>query len=115
METVANYYTDLGYKIQSVEADKVGWDLTATLGKRMLKLEVKGLSDSRILADLTVNEYGHFKADKNRYRLCIVTSCLIEARLKLHIFQYSIEDDCWLDQDGNILRIEDRIAARVCV
>ena len=47
-----SYYEKLGYIVTSVERDNVGWDLTAVLGERELKLEVKGLSGSQVVVEL---------------------------------------------------------------
>jgi len=37
------HFESLGYSVDSVARDNLGWDLTAVLGRRVLKMEVKGL------------------------------------------------------------------------
>jgi hypothetical protein len=52
VDKTKDYFTRLGYRVKSVEEDNVGWDLTAVLGERELKLEVKGLSGSQVVVEL---------------------------------------------------------------
>ena len=111
VKKVIKYYKKLGYEIQSVEKDNVGWDLNAFNGKINLKLEVKGLSGNDIATELTPNEYKNLKADKGNYRLCVVVETLTSP--KLFIFAYSLENDEWISQNGRILRFEERISVRI--
>ena len=113
VDYVANHFSKLGYSIHSVEAEKVGWDLTAKQGKAILKLEVKGLSGGIVQADLTANEYSHMKEDKKNYRLCVVINALDKEKTELRIFQYSNEHAAWIDEAENVLMIEERTAAKV--
>ncbi|MCC2548496.1 DUF3883 domain-containing protein [Hymenobacter sp. BT175] len=111
VETTWDYYQKLGYTLESVEAAKVGWDLTATNGKVKLKLEVKGLSGTSVVAELTANEFTNLLADKPNYRVCIVTNALIKPLL--HIFSYSKTAGCWVSQEGVELAFEEVTSARV--
>jgi hypothetical protein len=110
---VAEHYSKLGYTVESFERDRVGWDLEARRGAVLLKLEVKGLSGDDAVADLTPNEYSKCLSDKHRdsYRICIVTSALTKA--KLRIFMYSPEEGRWIGEDGCGLDFEEIVAARV--
>lgn len=112
VKTTWAYYQKLGYELESVETEKVGWDLTATNGKIALKLEVKGVSGPRIVAELTANEYKNLLLDTPNYRICVVTSALISP--KLHVFAYSKRTKSWLSQEGLVLGIETVTSARVC-
>lgn len=104
------HYKKIGYQVTSVEKDNLGWDLNAVLGKRELKLEVKGLLGSQITVELTPNEYEKMKKHKASYKLCIVSQALSEPIL--NIFSYSSESNDWRNSDGNSLNIEEIVSAR---
>lgn len=110
---VTRHYRKLGFRVESFEKDNVGWDLTATNSKTQLKLEVKGLSGSKISAELTPNEFKNLKADKKFYRLCIVTDTLLKPKLK--IFAHSLDSDEWTSKDGIIIKFQELISARVYI
>jgi len=114
IKIVTKHYKKLGYDICSVEKDNVGWDLTATNERAVLKLEVKGLSGNLLSTEITSNEYKNLKADKKNYRLCIVTETLGK-KPKLKIFAYSEDTKAWTCKDGTILKFEDRIGARIYI
>ena len=111
---VTKHYEKLGYEINSVEKDNVGWDLTATSDRTELKLEVKGLSGNTITTELTPNEFKNLKADKKFYRLCLVTEALSK-KPKLKVFAYSRDTKAWTSEDGTILSFEEVISARIYV
>ena len=75
------YYEAAGYRVTSVEADNVGWDLLASKGSRTLRVEVKGVSASTIYFELTPNEYFKLKELANQYRVCVVCDALTAPRL----------------------------------
>ena len=58
------YFEDIGYIVDSVEKDNVGWDLEANRKKNLLKIEVKGLSGDIVNIELTSNEYKAFSKKK---------------------------------------------------
>jgi hypothetical protein len=107
--TVMHYYTHLGYNVCSVESDNVGWDLTATFGRRELKLETKGLSGADTRVELTPNEYAKMKEHRDSYRVCIVTQALSSPQLA--VFSYSKDSQRWEDETGRELNIAEIIAA----
>lgn len=111
VEITWSHYKSLGYELDSVERDKVGWDLTATNGRIQLKLEVKGLSGPMVAAELTANEYRHLRLDEPNYRVCIVTSALTNPQL--HVFSYSQTTDRWESAEGEPLNFEEVTSARV--
>ena len=104
------HYKKIGYQVTSVEKDNLGWDLNAILGKRELKLEVKGLSGSQVAVELTPNEYEKMKKHKASYKLCIVSQALSDPILD--IFSYSSESNDWRNSDGHILNIVEIVSAR---
>ncbi len=69
----------MGYKVNSVELDNLGWDLEVIRKQTILtilRVEVKGKSGSNISVDLTPNEYKKMMLYKNSYRLAVVTNVL---------------------------------------
>jgi hypothetical protein len=113
VKTTTAHYTELGYEVDSVESDNVGWDLNAVHGQRQLKLEVKGLSGSQLRIELTSNEYDKMKAHRESYRVCVVTDALSSP--KLSVFAFSQEMQQWEDQRGRILQIDEIMAARCSI
>lgn len=111
VQVVTKYYEKLGYEVDSVEKDNVGWDLKATNGKIVLKVEVKGLSGKEIATELTPNEYYHLKADRGNYRICTVTEALSAPNLK--VFSYSVDNGEWTSEDSTELKITEIIGARI--
>ncbi|MDD2899814.1 MAG: DUF3883 domain-containing protein [Desulfuromonadaceae bacterium] len=93
------HYEALGYNVESVEKDNLGWDLEATSGRTKLLIEVKGLSGSSFSVELTPNEYKVFMQQKDDYRLAVVTNALETPTLS--ICRYSKEQDSWV-MEGSI-------------
>ena len=112
VEKTINYYEKLGYIVNSVERDNVGWDLEASNGGRKLRLEVKGLSHSELLIELTPNEYDNMQKHQHSYRICVVTDTLKKNPL-LRVFSYSPESHNWEDDEDNQLSITEIIGARM--
>jgi hypothetical protein len=104
------YFTRLVYRVESFERDNLGWDLNAVLGKRDLKLEVKGLSGSQIVVFLTPNEYVAMGKYRESYRVCVVPNTLTEPYLE--VFAYSPDSRQWESPQRRILNIQEVIAAR---
>lgn len=119
IEKTIQHYENLGYNVESVEKDNLGWDLEATIDNRMLKLEVKGLSQENVNIELTPNEYKQMQNSKKEYRVCVVTNALKKPNLQ--IFSYNDEKldsdnlGIWQDENGNALKMEERISARCYV
>ena len=111
VKVVIKHYEQLGYELNSVEKDNVGWDLTATNDVISLKLEVKGLSGKEVAVELTPNELSNLKADKKNYRLCIVTETLTNPVLR--VFSYSKDNGKWTSEDGTTVKFEEYISARI--
>jgi hypothetical protein len=109
VEVTARHFTLSGYTVDSVEGDSCGWDLTALQGAEVLRLEVKGLSGSELVVELTPNEFARMQEHRDSYRLCVVINALAAARLS--VFEYSADAGTWTDGDRR-LDIETRIAAR---
>lgn len=108
---VTAHFRERKYAVESYERDNVGWDLLATKAAEQLRLEVKGLAGDRICVELTPNEYANMQLHQESYRVCVVTTALAEPRLA--IFQH--RNGTWLDGDGLVLEIEERVAARCSV
>lgn len=115
VEHAINYYkSDEGGNclVNSVEADRVGWDLTVTAKDKVLKVEVKGLSGSDLCVELTPNEYQKMCSEEHRYHYIIyIVTEAISPQAKAHIFycdaeQSHAEEHVWRAQDGRRLQIK---------
>src|SRR5690606_31181826 len=113
VEHVTWHFLAGGYVVDARETDNVGWDLEATRGREMLRLEVKGLSASEILVELTPNEYAKMREHRESWRLCVVTSALTHPTLA--IFAWSSDTGEWEDQRDRRLVVAERVAARCSV
>ena len=118
IKVVRQYYIRLGYAVDSVEKDKIGWDLETRFGGRVrFRIEVKGLSGSEPGVGLTPNEYNKFDENAEDYRLAVVTDALSGAP-RLLLCRFSAEQDKWIvdGQDGLGIKVEERTSAtvRVC-
>jgi hypothetical protein len=107
------------WEVQSVERDGVGWDLTVTRDKEMLKVEVKGLSGSDLCIELTPNEYAKMQSLEHRkdYVLYVVTEAATK-NAKSHIFYYNAllsygRKHIWATEDGRQLKIKELTGARL--
>jgi hypothetical protein len=116
MKATARWYEDHHYTAADVSKFNLGWDLEAGCRSRKdafsLLLEVKGLSGGDISIELTPNEYYEMLNHKDNYRLCIVTKAENQNSRTLHRYRYSEEQEEWLDQTGNQLRVLQVIGAR---
>lgn len=107
------HFEGLGYTVESVEKDNFGWDLEATSGKTLLRVEVKGLSGSVFSVELTPNEFKAFAEQADAYRLAVVINALESP--ELFICRYSKEQNGWV-VDGKAnksLQIEKRQSASI--
>lgn len=108
---VQEHYTQHGFTVRDVQKDNLGWDLEATGQREKLLLEVKGLSGSAAVVELTPNEFAMMGKHKKRYVLCIVTDSL-GRRSRLRRFRF--ETGKWRDQDRDAgsLQITQVVGAR---
>ena len=111
VECTTAHYEDIGYRVDSVEQDNVGWDLNAVHGRRRLRLEVKGLSGSETIFGLTPNEYKNMQAHRCTYRICVVTEALTNPQLT--VFRFVPDTGQWEDEDGRLLEINE-VTAAIC-
>jgi Protein NO VEIN, C-terminal len=78
IHAVADYYTNRGYDVVSVEKDNLGYDLIVKKQNETLHVEVKGTSGTQeniVTVNLSPNEYQKSQSHKRRYRICIATNC----------------------------------------
>lgn len=96
-----------------MEKDNLGWDLEATSGKTLLRIEVKGLSGSVFSVELTPKEYKVFSEQSDAYRLAVVTNALESP--DLFICRYSKERNIWVvdDKANRSLQIETKQSASI--
>lgn len=113
IQLVTAHYKAMGYIVNSVERENVGWDLEASESSITLLLEVKGLSSSEAVAELTPNEYKQMNGNrKSDYRLCIVTSALSDSCL--NVFSFNHVSGKWVSEtDGTVLSFKEKIGAVV--
>lgn len=107
------HFENLGYLVKSVEKDNLGWDLEATSGKTMLRVEVKGLSGPAFSIELTPNEYRAFSEQSEAYRLAVVTAAL--GNPILSVCRYSAEQKSWVveGQMARSLEVQTKQSASV--
>ena len=115
VDLVTRHFEALGYKVDSVEKDNVGWDLNAIhrQARMSLKLEVKGLSGQEVAVELTPNEYTMMQRFKHNYRVCVATGCLGKNQKPLNILAYNDVSRKWVDGDDRPVKIEEVMSARL--
>jgi hypothetical protein len=109
------HFEALGYNVDSVETDNVGWDLDCVHRESgmQLKLEVKGLSGRNICVELTPHEYQMMRKNKQSYRICIATNCMQTGILA--VFAYNQSARAWTDGNDRSLVVEEIESARLHV
>lgn len=112
IELTTKHYEDLGYSVVSVEKDNIGWDLEATLSGKLLRIEVKGLSQKELLIELTPNEYDKMKRYKDSYKVAVVLDALGKHPL-LKILSFSRKSAQWEDEQGNPVNTVEKVGARI--
>ena len=115
VDLVTRHFEELGYKVDSVEKDNVGWDLNAIhrQARMSLKLEVKGLSGQEVAVELTPNEYTMMQRFKHNYRICVATGCLGKNQRPLQILAYNDASRQWVDGDDRPVKIKELKSARL--
>jgi len=113
IRAVCDHFEAIGYNIDSVEKDNLGWDLEAISGKIKLRIEVKGLSGSIFSVELTPNEFNAFNQKSSNYRLAVVLNALESP--KVIICRHSPEKNNWVVEGENtkVLNIEIRQSATI--
>jgi len=104
VSAIAKHYEKAGYVVDFREKENPGWDLEARRKDVSLKLEVKGLSESTGITELTPNEYEMSQQHQGDYRICVVTDALEKPRLS--VFHYSVSRRGWVDDAGTKLDFE---------
>ncbi|MDW9464053.1 DUF3883 domain-containing protein [Sinorhizobium meliloti] len=109
----------LGFTIESVEKENLGYDLVATRNEEVLHIEVKGRSGSDVSAELTVNEFACLKnyqtqrSPNAHYRIAIVTDALNKPIINEFVMVRGQKSQ-WCTLDGRLrLDFEERMAARL--
>jgi hypothetical protein len=108
------HFEDIKYAVERVEKDCCGWDLTATKGKRVLQLEVKGHLGNVIQFELTPNEFDKMRTLYPTYRVCVLRQALERQVVEIYVPKKT-KRGLWLltsTSDGTIVALEPRIAAR---
>ncbi|MGO8117033.1 DUF3883 domain-containing protein [Rhizobium leguminosarum] len=109
----------LGFTIESVEKENLGYDLVASRNEEVLHIEVKGRSGSDVSAELTVNEFDCLKNYQTQrrpnahYRIAIVTDALNKPVINEFVMVRGQKSQ-WCTLDGRWrLNFEECVAARL--
>jgi hypothetical protein len=111
----SHHFETLGYEVDSVEADNVGWDLNAVhrTTRLLLRVEVKGLSGHGVNVEMTRQEYEMMRKYKSSYRVCVATDSLDRKLRALSVFAYNDMSGKWTDGDDRPLLIQEVKSARL--
>ncbi|HJW42631.1 MAG TPA: DUF3883 domain-containing protein [Rhizomicrobium sp.] len=122
VKAVGLHLEGLGYTVESVENDNLGYDLVASHADEILHVEVKGRSGNEVAAELSVNEFNclrHYHGERNpkaHYRIAIVTDALVRPLIREFVLVRgrTLADSSWWTLDGHLqLQFEERKAARL--
>ena len=109
------YYINLGYDVESVEKDNVGYDLLAKKKNKKLFIEVKGTSVRKlkdISVGLTPNEYIKSKSSHQKYRICIVSDTF--GTPSVYEFKWNSHKEKWFNETNLlVLNIHEMISANL--
>jgi len=108
---VMEKYRAAGYVVVQTDPDFLGWELEATKEGEKLCIGVKGLAGGDVVVELSPYEYKNLLEKRRDYRLAIVSDCL-EDSCRIQIFSYHPAIYRWDSDEGKILRIEEKKAAR---
>jgi hypothetical protein len=97
-------------RTEDVSRKRRGWDIEAWRGRRKILIEVKGVSGSDALFELTPNEYKQMGSRGGSYILYVVTGCLTSKEVA-HTFELA-EDGRWRSDSGLTLEVESLLGAR---
>lgn len=75
VRAVVAHFRRRGWRVRSVEAEKVGYDLDCRKGDEVMRVEVKGVRGTEPRFILTAGEYKRARMDP-KFILCVVTSAL---------------------------------------
>jgi hypothetical protein len=78
----AAHFRDQGWKVETVEGQRIGYDLHVQRAKIELHVEVKGVCGSAVSFPMTGNEVKRSKED-DLFRLAVVTSALVKPKLTM--------------------------------
>lgn len=121
---IAHFKSEAGgrHQVKSVEKDGVGWDLEAfSEDGDILKIEVKGLSGKDLVVELTPNEFAQMKSPSHRanYIIYVLLEAL-EPSARAEIFRHDAirskgGELMWVNDNGQALKVEPLIAARLTI
>ncbi len=107
----------LGTETRDRQKDNCGWDLEYMRDGRRLCVEVKGLSRLEVQVELTPREYAAMRRamtnafSEGEYRLAVVRNALTTP--ELFLFSYLRETDWACELTSRIIRVTERVAARL--
>ncbi len=98
--------------ISSVENENKGWDLEVRKNALRLNVEVKGLSGSGLMVELTPNEYQEFTKGSKNYHLFVANNVLTK-KPEIRVFKYQSKGNYWVANDKSILKVRIVNSARL--
>ena len=113
VRTTWDHFESIGYKLASVEKDNRGWDLEASKGEELLRLEVKGHLGNVVQFELTPNEYVQMQINAGSYRVCMVRACLSNPELTVLLPKKNGHD--WMLETLDLkirVQLSEKIAAK---
>ncbi len=117
IDAVADYYSNRGYDVTSVEKDNLGYDFIVKNRLETLHIEVKGTSstqESDVTVNLSPNEYRKSQSQKRRYRICIATNCPIDPAIYEFIWNQTTQ--AWESEiTGKCLKIKELTSANLTI
>jgi hypothetical protein len=111
LSVVMDKFRNQGYVVVQTEPDFLGWELEAVKDQEKLCIGVKGVAGDDVMVELSPYEYKNLLDKRRDYRLVIVSGCLSEEQ-RVQIFSYHPAIYRWDSDEGKILRIEEKKAAR---
>lgn len=92
VDAVTDWYESEGWTVESVEAEKCGYDLLCRKGSEENHVEVKGVQGKLVAFIITAAEVRQAQKDSN-FMLCVVTSALTDVpRLNLYDSESFVSD-----------------------
>jgi hypothetical protein len=115
INSVINYYVKLGYNVESVEKENIGYDLIANKNDKELYVEVKGTSEKNvgnITVGLTPKEYKTSNKKQDKFRICVVSDAL--GTPVVHEFLWNRSKGYWRNESASLrLNLEQIISVNI--
>jgi hypothetical protein len=114
MEATKRHFRSEGFHVQEVHRDYCGWDLTASKGRKVLNLEVKGHLGDVIHFELTPDEYQKMREMHATYRVCVVRHAMKSRVVEVYMPKHAGANVWQLTNvnSGGVMDLGEHVAAR---